>query len=147
MPIAQCLLKSLETLEMRVRQHCENARIVADFLGQHPKVTRVLYPGRSDHPQYELAKRQMKGGGSVIAFEVEGGKPAAFQCANGLEIIRISNNLGDAKSLITHPTTTTHFRLSEEARLELGITPGLLRLSVGLENAGDLCDDLERALK
>lgn len=144
---AWVLLKSLETLEMRVRQHCENAGIVADFLGQHPKVMRVLYPSRSDHPQYELAQRQMKGGGSVIAFEVKGGKPAAFQCANDLEIIRISNNLGDAKSLITHPATTTHFRLTEEARLELGITPGLLRLSVGLENAGDLCNDLERALK
>jgi len=144
---AWVLVKSLETLEMRVNQHCQNAEIVADFLAQHRRVTRVLYPGRADHPQYGLAAEQMKRGGSIVSFEVEGDKPGAFKCANSLEIIRISNNLGDAKSLITHPTTTTHFRLTEEARLELGITPGLLRLSVGLENAQDLCDDLERALK
>ena len=143
---AWVLLKGLETLEIRVERETATARKLADLLAAHPRVTRVLYPGRADHPQAELAKRQMRGGSNLIAFEVEGGRAGAFNFANALEIVRISNNLGDAKSLITHPSTTTHQRLSEEARLELGITQGMLRLSVGLEDADDLAEDLEQAL-
>jgi O-succinylhomoserine sulfhydrylase len=140
-------LKSLETLDIRMKAHCENAARLADFLGGQRKVTRVLYPFRPDHPQHNLARAQMEGGGGVVAFEVQGGKKAAFKLANALGLIDISNNLGDTKSLITHPATTTHQKLTEEARLALGVTPGLLRLSVGLEDADDLCADLEQALK
>ena len=140
-------LKSLETLDLRMRAHCDNATRVADFLGNQRKVTRVLYPFRPDHPQHNLARAQMEGGGGVVAFEVAGGKQAAFKLANALGLIDISNNLGDTKSLLTHPTTTTHQKLSEEARAALGVTPGLLRLSVGLEDAEDLCEDLAQALK
>jgi len=140
-------LKSLETLELRMKQHCENALAVADFLGQQKKVTRVLYPFRPDHPQHNLAKAQMDGGGGVVTFEVEGGKPAAFRLANTLKLIDISNNLGDVKSLLTHPETTTHQKLTSEARAAAGVTSGLLRLSVGLEDTDDLCEDLEQALK
>jgi O-succinylhomoserine sulfhydrylase len=140
-------LKSLETLDLRMRAHCENALRVADFLAGHRKVTRVLYPFRPDHPQHNLARAQMEGGGGVVTFEVEGGKKGAFALANALQIIDISNNLGDAKSLLTHPATTTHQKLTPEARLALGITPGLMRLSVGLEDADDLCEDLDQALK
>jgi O-succinylhomoserine sulfhydrylase len=140
-------LKSLETLELRVKAHAENAQQVADFLSGQRKVTRVLYPFRADHPQHNLARTQMDSGGGMVAFEVEGGKKAAFQLSNALKLIDISNNLGDAKSLITHPATTTHFKLTPEARAELGVTPGLLRLSVGLEDASDICEDLEQALK
>lgn len=139
-------LKSLETLDLRMRAHCEAASSVADFLGQHKKVTRVLYPFRPDHPQHNLARAQMDGGGGVVAFEVGGGKKSAFKLANTLKLIDISNNLGDAKSLITHPETTTHQKLTPEARAELGVTSGLLRLSVGLEDPADLCEDLEQAL-
>lgn len=139
-------LKSLETLDLRMRAHCEAASSVADFLGQHKKVTRVLYPFRPDHPQHNLARAQMDGGGGVVAFEVGGGKKSAFKLANTLKLIDISNNLGDAKSLITHPETTTHQKLTPEARAELGVTSGLLRLSVGLEDSADLCEDLEQAL-
>jgi len=140
-------LKSLETLELRMKAHAENAQRVADFLAGQRKVTRVLYPFRADHPQHNLARAQMDSGGGMVAFEVEGGKKAAFQLSNALKLIDISNNLGDAKSLITHPATTTHFKLTPEARAELGVTPGLLRLSVGLEDAADICDDLDQALK
>jgi O-succinylhomoserine sulfhydrylase len=140
-------LKSLETLDLRMRAHCENATRLSDFLGSHRKVTRVLYPFRADHPQHNLARAQMEGGGGVVAFEVEGGKQAAFKLADALTLIDVSNNLGDAKSLITHPETTTHQKLTPQARAALGVTSGLLRLSVGLEDAGDLCDDLEQALK
>jgi O-succinylhomoserine sulfhydrylase len=140
-------LKSLETLDIRMKAHCENAARVADFLAGQRKVTRVLYPFRADHPQHNLARAQMEGGGGVVAFEVEGGKKAAFKLADALQLIDISNNLGDAKSLITHPETTTHQKLTPEARAALGVTSGLLRLSVGLEDADDLCGDLEQALK
>jgi len=140
-------LKSLETLELRMKAHAENAQQVADFLAGQRKVTRVLYPFRADHPQHNLARAQMDSGGGMVAFEVEGGKKAAFQLSNALKLIDISNNLGDAKSLITHPATTTHFKLTPEARAELGVTPGLLRLSVGLEDASDICEDLEQAIK
>ncbi|HEY5082262.1 MAG TPA: O-succinylhomoserine sulfhydrylase [Bauldia sp.] len=143
---AWVMLKGLETLEIRVERQQQTAARLADVLAGHRSVTRVLYPGRADHPQHALAARQMKGGGTMIAFEVKGGQKGAFKVANVLEVVRISNNLGDAKSLITHPSTTTHQRLSEEVRLGLGITQGLLRLSVGLEDAGDLADDLTRAL-
>jgi O-succinylhomoserine sulfhydrylase len=140
-------LKSLETLDLRMRAHCENATRVADFLGGQRKVTRVLYPFRADHPQHNLARAQMEGGGGVVAFEVEGGKAAAFRLGNALKLIDISNNLGDAKSLITHPETTTHSKVAPQERAALGVTSGLLRLSVGLEDADDLCEDLDQALK
>ncbi|HWA69274.1 MAG TPA: O-succinylhomoserine sulfhydrylase [Rhizomicrobium sp.] len=140
-------LKSLETLDMRMKQHCENALRVADFLAGQKKVARVLYPFRPDHPQHNLAKTQMDGGGGVVTFDVSGGKPAAFRLANALKLIDISNNLGDAKSLLTHPETTTHQKLTPQARASLGIRPGTLRMSVGLEDADDLCEDLEQALK
>jgi O-succinylhomoserine sulfhydrylase len=140
-------LKSLETLELRMKQHCENAARLADFLAKQKKVTRTLYPFHPDHPQHNLAKAQMDGGGGVVTFEVEGGKPAAFKLLNALKLIDISNNLGDAKSLATHPETTTHQKLTPQARAAAGVTSGLLRLSVGLEDTDDLCEDLEQALK
>ncbi|HXR94708.1 MAG TPA: aminotransferase class I/II-fold pyridoxal phosphate-dependent enzyme, partial [Rhizomicrobium sp.] len=140
-------LKSLETLDLRMKAHCENALRVADFLSSHGKVTKVLYPFRGDHPQHALARAQMEGGGGVVTFEVEGGKKAAFRLGNALTLIDVSNNLGDTKSLLTHPETTTHQKLTPEARATLGVTPGLLRLSVGLEDAQDLCDDLDQALR
>jgi O-succinylhomoserine sulfhydrylase len=139
-------LKSLETLDIRMKAHCENATKIADFLAGQAKVTRVLYPFRPDHPQHNLARAQMEGGGGVVTFEVEGGKEAAFRVADALALIDVSNNLGDTKSLITHPATTTHQRLSPEARADLGVTEGMLRLSVGLEDPEDLCEDLAGAL-
>ncbi len=139
-------LKSLETLDLRMRAHCEAAAAVADFLAGQAKVTRVLYPFRPDHPQHNLARAQMEGGGGVVTFEVAGGKKSAFRLANALKVIDISNNLGDAKSLITHPETTTHQKLTPAARAELGVSSGLMRLSVGLEDPADLCEDLEQAL-
>ena len=143
---AWVLLKSLETLPLRVAQQQDSAARVADFLAGERNIARVLYPGRPDHPQYELARRQMQGGSTMVAFEVKGAREEAFCFANALEVIKISNNLGDAKSLITHPSTTTHQRMTEEARLAAGITQGMLRLSVGLEDAEDLIDDLKRGL-
>ena len=143
---AWVLLKSLETLDLRVREHCRSAVKVADFLAQQPHVTRLLYPHREDHPQFKLAKAQMEAGGNVVTFEVNGGKEAAFRFENALTLVDISNNLGDAKSLITHPATTTHSRLSPEARAELGITDSMVRLSVGLEDPEDICEDLSAAL-
>ncbi|MDE3177970.1 MAG: O-succinylhomoserine sulfhydrylase, partial [Pseudomonadota bacterium] len=131
---AWVMLKSLETLPVRVAAQQRSAERIAQYLGEHPKVKRVFYPGRPDHPQYEIARKQMLGGGTMLAFEVLGGKAGAFAFANALSIIGISNNLGDAKSLITHPETTTHQRLKPEQRAALGIGPGLLRLSVGLED-------------
>jgi O-succinylhomoserine sulfhydrylase len=143
---AWVMLKSLETLPVRVAQQTRSAERIADFLGNHPRVRRVIYPGRADHPQRAVAARQMTGGGTLVAFEVDGGKRGAFGFANSLAIIGISNNLGDAKSLITHPETTTHQRLKPEQRAALGIGPGLLRLSVGLEDVDDLLEDICRAL-
>jgi O-succinylhomoserine sulfhydrylase len=144
---AWVMVKGLETLDIRVARHCANALAVAEFLERQSGVTRVLYPGLASHPQAELAKRQMKGGSTLVAFEVEGGKARAFRLLNALRLIDISNNLGDSKSLVTHPATTTHQRFSPEVRAELGISDGLLRLSVGLEDAADLVEDLEQALK
>ena len=144
---AWVMLKSLETLQVRVAQQQASAVKIADFLAAHPAVRKTLYPGRADHPQHALARKQMMGGGTLVAFEVEGGKAGAFAFANRLSIIGISNNLGDAKSLITHPETTTHQRLKPEQRAALGIGSGLLRLSVGLEDAQDLIEDLDEALR
>ncbi|MEM9278527.1 MAG: O-succinylhomoserine sulfhydrylase [Pseudomonadota bacterium] len=141
------LLKGLETLSLRVERQTDNAGRVAEFLATQNRIKRVIYPGHPDHPQAELAKRQMKAGSTLLAFEVEGGKEKAFDLLNRLKLITISNNLGDAKSLVTHPATTTHRNLAEEERVEVGITDGTLRLSVGLEHADDLIFDLEQALK
>jgi O-succinylhomoserine sulfhydrylase len=143
---AWLLLKGLETLEPRVARHCANAKDVAAFLERQPGIRRTLYPGLASHPQAELAGRQMDDGGSLVAFELDGGKADAFRFLNALALIDISNNLGDAKSLITHPATTTHQRLAPEDRAELGIGEGLLRLSVGLEDAEDVKQDLAQAL-
>lgn len=139
-------LKGLETLDIRMERHCDNAEKVAKFLETNNKIKRVIYPGLPSHPQYELAQRQMDRGGNLIAFELKGGKEAAFAFMNKLKIIDISNNLGDSKTLITHPATTTHSNIAAEERAGLDITDGMLRISIGLENADDLIGDLERAL-
>ena len=143
---AWLLLKGLETLDLRVERHSRNAKQVAEFLNAQSAVTKVLYPGLAEHPNHDLAMRQMRDGGTVVTFEVEGGKERAFRFVNALEIADISNNLGDSKSLVTHPATTTHQRIGEEERARLGISDGMLRLSVGLEDPIDLIKDLERAL-
>ncbi len=143
---AWVLLKGLETLQIRVERQTATAARLAEIIAAHRNVARVFYPGRPDHPQADVVARQMTGGSNLVAFEVKGGKAGAFKVSNALRIVLISNNLGDAKSLITHPSTTTHQRLSEEARLEQGITQGMLRLSVGLEDGDDLADDLGQAL-
>jgi len=143
---AWVLLKGLETLSLRVERMATSALELARALEGHSKIARVLYPWLSSHPQYDLAKKQMYGGGTVVTFELVGGKDEAFAVMNALEIIDISNNLGDSKSLITHPATTTHRRLGPEGRLAVGITDGVLRVSVGLEDVRDLVEDLERAL-
>jgi len=144
---AWLLLKGIETLALRVEAQSRSAAEVAQFLAGHPKVARVLYPGLESHPQYALARRQMGGGGTLLALSVAGGKPGAFRLQNALMLIEISNNLGDGKSLITHPATTTHHRFKPEERAELGIDDGLVRLSVGLEDPADLIEDLEQALR
>ncbi|MEL7028500.1 MAG: O-succinylhomoserine sulfhydrylase [Pseudomonadota bacterium] len=144
---AWVLLKSLETLSLRVEAQARGGAAVADFLAGHRKIAKTLYPFRDDHPQAELARRQMRAGGNVVAFEIAGDKAAAFRFLNALELVDISNNLGDSKSLITHPATTTHQRLPEEVRAELGISPAMARISVGLEDEADVIADLERALE
>ena len=143
---AWVILKSLETFTMRIERHCSNAQKIAEFLEDNSKIERVLYPGLKSHPQYEVAKKQMSHGGPLIAFEVKGGKSETFKFMNNLELIDISNNLGDAKSLITHPATTTHSNIEEEERLKLGITDSMCRLSVGLESVDDLIRDIEKSL-
>jgi O-succinylhomoserine sulfhydrylase len=143
---AWVLLKGLETLRLRVDHQCAVAARLALWLEAHPRVRSVRYPYLPSHPQYDLARRQMSDGGTVVTFEVDGGKDAAFAVLDALRIIDISNNLGDAKSLVTHPATTTHRRLSPEARADAGITDGVVRVSVGLEDADDLLADLEQAL-
>ena len=140
------VLKGLETMDLRVRQHCANALSVAQFLSDHKRVKRVLYPGLESHPQYALASAQMSAGGTVVAFEFRGGRKKAFRFLNALGMVDISNNLGDTKSLITHPASTTHQRLTPQERSQMGITEGMVRLSVGLEDADDIKDDLDRAL-
>lgn len=143
---AWLLLKGLETLELRVDRQCRTAEAIARFLESHPKVTRVVYPGLPSHPQYELAKRQMAKGGTVIAFDVAGDKAACFRFLDALKLVDISNNLGDSKSLVTHPATTTHSKLQPQDRARLGIGDQLVRLSAGLEGEEDLIRDLDRAL-
>jgi O-succinylhomoserine sulfhydrylase len=144
---AWVMLKGLETLPVRVERHSASAAAIADFLAERKEVTRVFYPGRADHPQAALAKRQMEGGGPMVAFEVKGGKREAFRFMNALQIVKISNNLGDAKSLVTHPATTTHQRLTPDQRAELGIFDRSVRLSIGLEDIEDLKADLDQALR
>jgi O-succinylhomoserine sulfhydrylase len=144
---AWVLLKGLETLPVRVRRQTDSAASLAVTLSEHPKVARLVYPGRPDHPQAEVVHRQMRGGSTLLAFEVKGGKTAAFRFQDALKLIRISNNLGDAKSLITHPATTTHQRLTPAQRAELGISDGLLRVSVGLEHPDDILEDVLAALE
>ena len=143
---AWVLLKGLETLDLRVRHQTQTAAALADRIADHGKAKRVFYPLRPDHPQYEVARRQMSGGGTLVAFDL-GDRAAAFNFLNALQIVDISNNLGDAKSLITHPSTTTHRSVSEEERLAIGLTEGCVRLSVGLEGLSDLWRDIERALE
>jgi O-succinylhomoserine sulfhydrylase len=142
---AWVLLKGLETLDLRVRRQTDTATILADLIAAHPKVTACRYPGRPDHPQFAIAQRQMTGAGTLIAFDL-GSKAAAFQFLGALELIDLSNNLGDAKSMATHPCTTTHKAMSEDQRLEIGLTDGWVRLSVGLEAPVDLSRDISRAL-
>jgi O-succinylhomoserine sulfhydrylase len=149
---AWVLLNGLVTLDLRVRAQSASAATLADRIAAHHKVTQVRYPGRADHPQHEVARRQftgggnqMIGGGNLIAFDL-GTREAAFNFLNALKVVDISNNLGDARSMATHPTTTTHRSMTEDQRLEIGLTPGWVRLSVGLEGAGDLARDLEQAL-
>jgi O-succinylhomoserine sulfhydrylase len=143
---AWVLLKGLETMALRIKQQTENATKLADFLADHPAVSRVIYPGRKDHPQADIIARQMKAGSTLVAFELKGGKNASFAVQNALQVVKISNNLGDAKSLVTHPATTTHKNLTEDARAELGISPGLLRFSAGIEDGDDLIEDFDQAL-
>ena len=145
---AWTLLKGLETLPLRVAQQTTNAAKVADFLAEQTgKVARVIYPGRKDHPQADIIAKQMSGCSTLVAFELKGGKEAAFKLQNALDIVKISNNLGDSKSLITHPATTTHKNLTDEARAELGISPGTVRFSAGIEDSEDLVEDFARALE
>lgn len=144
---AWVLLKGLETLGVRVRAQTDTASRIADVLASHPKIARLVYPGREDHPQAALVKKQMRGGSTLVGFEVKGGKAAAFRVLNELKLAKISNNLGDAKSLVTHPATTTHQRLKPEDRAALGISEGFIRFSAGLEHADDLIEDLTAALE
>ncbi|MAC76816.1 MAG: O-succinylhomoserine sulfhydrylase [Rhodobacteraceae bacterium] len=143
---AWVMLKGLETMDLRVRAQADTALKLAQALEGHAALDRVIFPGLTAHPQHDLMLRQMGQGGTVLSFDVKGGQEAAFKMLNALEIVKISNNLGDAKSIITHPATTTHQRLSQEQKDDLGITPGLLRLSVGLEDPDDLIGDVTTAL-
>jgi len=143
---AWVILKGLETMPLRVAHSCRSAALIADHLAASPHVTRVLYPFRADHPQMALARAQMSDGGTLVTFELEGGREPAFRLMNALELIAISNNLGDSKSMVTHPATTTHMRIGAEERARLGITEGTIRLSVGLEDVADLIEDLDQGL-
>ena len=143
---AWVMLKGMETLDLRVRQQAASAQSVAEALQGHAKLTRVIYPGLVDHPHHAIAMDQMGAGGTVVSLEVKGGQAAAFRFLNALEIVKISNNLGDAKSIITHPATTTHQRLPADQKVLLGITPGLVRLSLGIEDGEDILTDLTTAL-
>lgn len=143
---AWVLLKSLETLTLRVEKHCDNAESLAKMLSEHPKVMKIWYPGLKSHPQYAIAKKQMLRGGPMIAFELKGGKKAAFKFMNALGVCDISNNLGNAKTLVTHPASTTHASIGVQARKAAGIGDGLIRLSVGIEDVRDLSADILQAL-
>jgi len=142
---AWVMLKGLETIDLRIRRHCENAQRIADYLETRNDLAKVRYPGLASHPQHELAASQMSDFGSIVTFSLEGGKESAFKFMNAMKLIDISNNLGDSKSLLTHPATTTHQRLSAEDRESLGLDDGMVRLSVGLEDHADVQDDLEQA--
>jgi O-succinylhomoserine sulfhydrylase len=144
---AWTLVKGLETMSLRVERQTENALALARALETHPKVTRVLHPWLESHPQHALARSQMSGGGSVVTFVIDGGKDEAFRLMNALEVVDISNNLGDTKSLVTHPATTTHRRLTPQARAAVGITDGTIRISVGLEDPLDIVEDVVTALE
>jgi O-succinylhomoserine sulfhydrylase len=144
---AWVLLKGLETLSVRVQRQTKTAAAAAVALEGHNKISRLIYPGRPDHPQAAIIRKQMRGGSNLIAFEVKGGKEGAFRFLNGLRLAGITNNLGDAKTLVTHPTTTTHQRLTPEQRAELGIGDGLIRFSAGLEHPDDVIEDLLAALE
>ena len=144
---AWVLLKGLETLHLRVRRQTETAAAVAAALAEHGKIKRLIYPGRPDHPQAETVRKQMRAGSTLVAFEIDGDQATTFRFLNALELIAITNNLGDAKSLVTHPATTTHQRLTPEQRAELGITDGLIRFSAGLEHPDDVIEDLLAALQ
>jgi O-succinylhomoserine sulfhydrylase len=144
---AWIILKSLETFSLRMERHCFNAQKIAEFLEGHKKIKRVLFPSLKSHTQFEIAQKQMKNGGTVLALEVEGGKEEVFAFMNRLKIIDISNNFGDAKTLITHPSTTTHSSISRQDQEKIGITESMCRLSIGLEYVDDLICDLDQALK
>lgn len=143
---AWTLSKSLETLAVRIDKHCENALKVAEFLEAHPKVNWVKYPFLKSHPQYKVAKKQMKLGGNIVAFEVEGGIGAGREFLNAIKMCSLSANLGDTRTIVTHPASTTHSKLSDADKLEVNITDGLVRVSVGLEHVDDVIHDLEQAL-
>ncbi len=143
---AWVMLKGIETLDLRVRAMTDSATRIAEALQGHPKLRDVIFPHLPGHPQYDLARRVMERGGTMLSLDIEGGQAAAFRVLNALKILTISNNLGDAKSIVTHPTTTTHQRLTDEQRAALGITPGLIRISVGIEDTDDLLADLTQAL-
>jgi O-succinylhomoserine sulfhydrylase len=144
---AWILSKSLETLAVRMDRHCENAQAVANFLGEHEAVSKVVYPFLPSHPSYKTAIRQMKKGGGLVAFEVRGGLEQGRRFLNAVELCSLSANLGDTRTIVTHPASTTHAKLTEEARLDVGITNGLIRVSVGLEHVQDILADLDKALK
>jgi O-succinylhomoserine sulfhydrylase len=144
---AWVMLKGLETLDLRVRAMTASATALAEALDGHEKLGNVIFPHLPSHPQNALARAQMDKGGTMLSIDVKGGQAAAFRVLNALRIFTISNNLGDAKSIVTHPATTTHQRLSDDQKAVLGITPGLIRISVGLEDAGDLLSDLMQALE
>ena len=144
---AWLLSKSMETLAVRVDRHCRNALEVAQFLSDHPGVIRVKYPFLPSHPQYELARKQMKAGGCVVAFEVRGGLDAGRRFFDRVRMLSLSANLGDTRSIVTHPASTTHSKLSREERLDCGISDGMVRVSVGLEHPDDICADLAQALE
>jgi O-succinylhomoserine sulfhydrylase len=144
---AWVMLKGLETIDLRVRAQAASAQAIAEALQGDARLARVIYPGLADHPQNALVRAQMGEGGTVLALDLKGGQEAAFRFLNALEIVVISNNLGDAKSIVTHPATTTHQRLPAAQKAALGITPGLVRLSVGLEDCGDLIRDIRNALE
>ncbi|RAV30492.1 trans-sulfuration enzyme family protein [Sinomicrobium soli] len=144
---AWILSKSLETLAVRVDRHCENALKVAGFLEDHPQVNWVKYPFLKSHPQYEVARKQMNAGGSIVAFEIKGGVEAGRKFLDTIKMCSLSANLGDTRTIVTHPASTTHSKLSEEDRLQVSITDGLVRVSVGLENVADIIADLDQALR
>ena len=143
---AWLLSKSLETLAVRMDRHCSNALQLAQILEQHPGIERVFYPFLPSHPQHTLAKKQMRLGGGIVSFELKGGMEKSMRFLNQIKMISLSSNLGDTRSIATHPASTTHSKLSEEERLAVGITPGLIRISVGLEHIDDISGDILQAL-